>query len=231
MIPLYHLSYTLASADSSYLDAGRALPLPAARAILPATVLLYLVPTIAMYLPLHDAALTQALIAFWQVTPVLASAAIWPLSHTLTSPASSPEQARNQDTKHLARIYTTAFTVGAVAHLCVIAICLASPSPQTSLVRVFLPDNSTWKESTTLGLHWIFQWDWWGVYVSSLLWCWVAVGDVQRRLTGTAQYVKTLVVLVGAAVVVGPAAVQAGVWWWREARLEAVEECVKSKKA
>lgn len=79
-----------------------------------------------------------------------------------------------------------------------------------------------------LGLHWIFQWDWWGVLVASLLWCWVVVCDVLRARNGGVGGGWSSVGVAGAviaavAIVAGPGTAIAAVWSWREDKLVLLE--------
>ncbi|ORY70495.1 uncharacterized protein BCR38DRAFT_481626 [Pseudomassariella vexata] len=210
IIPLYYAAYEYTSRNDDYYQSGRALDLLSAKSILPATVLAYLIPTIAMYIPFQDPSITQNLIAFWQITPLRIGA----------------------DRKYLNQIYYAAFVVTAVTHLVLVYICLTSNDPQTKLGYVFLPSKETLKDGVTMGLHYIFQWDFWGIAGSSLLWCWFVVFDVQRLLgsssvCGVAQAGLVIGVM---AVVLGPGAAMAAVWKWKEDKLVGIEEKALRKK-
>ncbi|KAI5927410.1 hypothetical protein F4810DRAFT_650842 [Camillea tinctor] len=242
ILPLYYASHLFASSSPSYYASGRAVPQRYARALLFASVAGYLLPTVAMYLPIWTFATTQRLTALWQPAPAFVNALL------LAASLFPARQDQGADIKHLKRVYVFAGAVSALAHVGVVAVCLfpelltattaasssSSSSALPSLRSVFIPDRSAWKTSATAGLHYIFQIDEWGLYSSSLLWCWINVGDVLRlaprkdgRKPGAAgvwQLVKAAVAIVALAVVVGPGAAMTVVWSWREDKLVLIEE-------
>jgi len=233
IVALYYFAFAQNTRKEDYLRSGREVSLGYAKVILPSVVLVYCIPTIAMFLPWNDVQLTQALTAFWQPAPLLVNVAMWIFA--LVFAASGPPGEANPkgpptrgtaDLKHLNRIYLTAFLVSAAAHVGTMYVCLTSSNPQLSLSYVFLPNRDTWKASTTLGLHWIFQWDAWYIFGSALVCCWLSVWDVQRALgvSGIAASLKALVAIGMLTVLVGPGATMAAVWYWREAEMVYVEE-------
>ncbi|RYP81901.1 hypothetical protein DL770_005757 [Monosporascus sp. CRB-9-2] len=254
VVPLFYVAYVAASRDDAYHRSGRELRPGYARALLPATVLGYLVPTLAMFAHgywgrnLH---VTQALIAFWQPAPLLVDALLvvfasvlpcFPLpsssSSALTpvSRASARAPPKNGDVPHLKRLYLVAGLVSAAVHVGTLYACLSSSDPRLSLRRVFVPDRATWGDGATPGLHWIFQWDWWGIAASSLLWCWVVVADALRLLHGrenvaASRLVGVAVGIVALALVAGPGTAIAVVWSWREDKLVMIEEGRRPKVA
>jgi hypothetical protein len=117
-----------------------------------------------------------------------------------------------------------------INHLATLYICWTSTNPQLSFAYVFLPNRDIWTQSTTAGLHYIFQIDWWGCFVPTLIWCWMSVYDVHRLLLGgasAAQLVKWAVLIVGLSVALGPGGMLAVVWSWREDRLVMIESGVR----
>lgn len=235
IVALYYLVFSLSTKREDYLKSGREVSLRYAKAILPSVVLVYCIPTVAMFLPWGNVPLTQALTAFWQPAPLLVNVAMWIFALALassSSSSSSPTTARAAaDLKHLNRIYLVAFLVTAATHVGTMFVCLTSSDPQLSLSYVFLPNRETWKASTTLGLHWIFQWDAWFIFGSALFCCWISVWDVQRALgvSSLAASIRALVAIVVLTVLVGPGATMAGVWYWREAGMAYIEEQAKEK--
>ncbi|RYP23211.1 hypothetical protein DL767_008894 [Monosporascus sp. MG133] len=255
VVPLFYVAYVAASRDDdAYHRSGRELRPGYARALLPATVLGYLVPTLAMFAHgywgrnLH---VTQALIAFWQPAPLLVDALLavfasvlpWfppssasSSSLTPVSRASARAPPKNGDVPHLKRLYLVAGLVSVAAHVGTLYACLSSSDPRLSLRHVFVPDRSTWRDGPTPGLHWIFQWDWWGIVASSLLWCWVVVADALRLLHGrenvaASRLVGVAVGIVALALVAGPGTAIAAVWSWREDKLVMIEEGRRPKVA
>ncbi|KAI0595389.1 hypothetical protein F4775DRAFT_374121 [Biscogniauxia sp. FL1348] len=243
VLPLYYASHVHASRSAGYHASGRAVPAGYARALLPASAAGYLAPTIAMYLPWGSVEVTQRLIALWQPAPAFINVL---LLVGLAVLSSSPHEDKTADVKHLKRVYLFAGAVAAAAHVGVVALCLF-PAPLSfamttaaadggsslpSLRSVFVPDRTTWDASTAAGLHYIFQIDEWGLYTSSLLWCWISVGDVLRLMpqkggrggSRVVQLAKAAVAIVGLAIVIGPGAAMAAVWSWREDKLVLIEE-------
>lgn len=236
-----------------------------ARALLPATALGYLGPTLAMYAHGRwggDLYATQGLIAFWQPAPLLVEVllvlfAALPIARGKEGGGNDNNSIRS-DLPHLKRLYLFAAVVPALAHFGTLyRVFFSAPaSAATSIAasddtlsnrlaffaHVFLPSRATWRDSTALGLHWIFQWDWWGVGAASLLWCWVVACDVLRLLrrhssrdgngSGNGRNWWPWLFEVGAvgaaigavAVVAGPGTAVAAVWSWRESKLVLLEE-------
>lgn len=204
------------SSADRYYASGRQVPLSYAKALLPAAVLGYLVPTISLYLPWANIATTQNLTAFWQPAPLFVNFLLWIFSYTVSP---SPGLSKDADTKYLKKIYLTAAVVSAVTHVGVLYICITSRDPEVSLSSVFLPDKAMWKTSMALGVHWIFQVDWWGCFGSSLFWGWLAAFDMLRLVNGRAGYGELVKVALGIgvlAVLAGPGATMAVIWSWRE---------------
>ncbi|KAI0143860.1 hypothetical protein F4776DRAFT_675466 [Hypoxylon sp. NC0597] len=227
--PLYYALYAFTSAGDEYYFQGREVPSGYARAVLPATVLGYLVPTVALYyVPWGDIKTVQYLTAFWQLSPLYASALLVLLSF-FTPSSSSSAVAKNGDVKHLKRVYLVLGLVSAVSHISTLYFCLTSGNPQLSLSYVFLPNRASWKDSMALGLHYIFQIDFFGAFGATLFWCWLVVYDVLRILgkPGVGDLVKTVLGLTFSALVTGPGTTIAMVCSWREDRLVMIESGVK----
>ncbi|KAI8625687.1 hypothetical protein F5Y19DRAFT_466897 [Xylariaceae sp. FL1651] len=228
IIPLYYLASTLTSKSDTYYTSGRAVELPYARGLLFSLVLGYLVPTLAMYIPGLSASTAQLLTFIWQPAPTFVNILL--LISYLVLPSTASRGTRNPDVKYLKRVYNAAGAVAAINHLVTLYVCATSTNPQLSLAYVFLPNRNTMTQSTTLGLHYIFQVDWWGCFLPTLLWSWIAVYDVHRLLLGSAsstQLVKWAVYIVILTVALGPGGMYAVVWNWREDRLVMIESGVR----
>ncbi|KAJ7752707.1 hypothetical protein B0H14DRAFT_2405249 [Mycena olivaceomarginata] len=216
IIPMYYIAYMLTSAQLGYLHVGREVPLHYARTLLPCTVLVYLVPTVAMYFPWNDTFLMQSLIALWQPALYLVSLCLW-ITAATSGRRPEKETGATSDLEHLNRVYLVSFVVLTLTHIGIMLVCLTISNPQHSLSYVFLPDKQAWKASTMLSLLWIFQWDWWGVYVSLMLWCCIVVCDVWWDLDHTGRIgignaVQVFVVVLLMSVVLGPGSTLAVVW-------------------
>jgi hypothetical protein len=221
IIPLYYLAYMRESAHEDYWSsASRHVPIRYAKALLPSLLVGYLLPTLAMYLPFLDSdlSLTQGLIAFWQITPLLVNLLLLGISSAYgkeaTPPRHTPRPAIDY-VRYLNRLYITCFTVSAAAHIATIATCLFS-APRLSLtdalVRVPLPDRL----SLVGGLHYIFQADFWIIFAVALGGSFLTLWDLKRTGRSDLSLWKAAFVMVGGVFCVGPAAVVAGVWFVRE---------------
>ncbi|KAI1463889.1 uncharacterized protein F4812DRAFT_444839 [Daldinia caldariorum] len=226
--PLYYLAYVVTSRDDAYFFQGRELSAGRAVSLLPAVIIGYLIPTVAVYYPWDDAKRAQYLTALWQPAPIIVSVLISVFSFLV--PSSSPTAvAKNGDVKHLKRVYLTAGLVAAIAHVGLLYTCLTSDDPRLSLSYVFLPNRATWKDSMGLGLHYIFQVDFLGAFGSTLFWCWLVTYDVLRILgkpTAT-DLIKAVLGIAFATVVAGPGTTIILVWNWVEDRLVMIENGVK----
>jgi hypothetical protein len=235
IIPLYYLMHTLSTKSDTYYRSGREVSLPYARGLLFSVVVGYLVPTLAMYMPGISASTAQLLTFVWQPAPVFVNILLlvssFLLPSTSTASSSSRSGARNPDVKYLKRVYAAAGIVSAINHVITLYVCATSSNPQLSFSYVFLPNRDIWMQSTTAGLHYIFQVDWWGCFMPTLLWCWIAVYDVHRLLLGgtasAVQLIKWAVYIVALTVALGPGGMLAVVWSWREDRLVMVESGVR----
>ncbi|KAH9895460.1 hypothetical protein F4778DRAFT_746962 [Xylariomycetidae sp. FL2044] len=232
IIPLYYLASVLTTSKETYYTSGRQVPLSYSRSLLFAAVVGYLLPTFILFAPWVSFETTQLLTVIWQGAPLYVNA-LYFLSSMIVpnSQAASSTSRKNPDISHLKRIYYVAAFVTSLAHIGTIYVCLTSPSPQLHLARVFWPSKARWHDSTALGLHYIFQLDWWGIFATTLVWSWIAVYDVQRiLLTPGAPLRNSMLVwalrIASMAVVIGPGATLALVWSWREDKLAMVEDKV-----
>lgn len=158
IIPLYYLVYSIISRKDSYLGTGREVPTAQARALLPAIVVGYLVPTVALYMPWGNLDTTQNFTALWQVAPVIPNVLLLVLAPLFSSSGSAPSHSTASvpaDVRHLKRIYLIVGVVTGFTHLTTLYICWTSENPQLSLSYVFVPNKDTWKDSTALGLQYV----------------------------------------------------------------------------
>ncbi|KAI0430703.1 hypothetical protein F5Y09DRAFT_222338 [Xylaria sp. FL1042] len=240
IIPLYYLAHVLLSASDAYYITGRKVSLPYARGLLFSIAIGYLLPTLAMYVPGLSTSTTQFLVFLWQPSPAFVNILLFASSLLLSnssssgggSSSSSKSAKGSPDVQHLKRAYATAALICGLNNLATLYVCATSgtSNPQLSFSYVFLPQRASWMESTTSGLHYIFQIDWWGCFVPTLLWAWIAVSDVHRLLlggAGVAQLLKWAVYIVGLTLVLGPGGMLAVVWSWREDRLVMIESGVR----
>ncbi|GAP83090.1 putative FAD binding domain-containing protein [Rosellinia necatrix] len=226
IIPLYYLSYMLISKSDAYYVTGAHVSMQHARGLLVSVALGYLLPTLAMYAPGLSAETTQFLVFLWQPSPGFVNVLLFAATHVLSPGSRADASGAGGDVKHLKRIYAAAAAVCGINHLVTLYVCATSADPQLGFAYVFLPDRAAWMRDTTAGLHYIFQVDWWGCFLPTLLWAWVAVYDVHRILlgrAGAAQLTKWAVYIVGLTLALGPGGMLAVVWSWREDRLVMIE--------
>lgn len=226
------------SGGDAYYSQGREVPIGYARAILPAALLGYLAPTVALYyVPWGDIKTVQYMTALWQPFPVFICVLLLVLSVFLSSsPSPSAANKKDGDVRYLKIVYLVAGLVAAGVHVHTVYACVTSSDPWLTFSYVFLPNKGLWKGSMALGLHYIFQQDFWGAYGASLFWCWLVVYDVQRLLTGKPTLVQLVQAVLGigfVTLVAGPGTAIVTVWNWREDKLVMLENDSKgtSKKS
>lgn len=238
----------MASRTSSYRAAGRAVPQAAARALLPAVILGYVVPTVAMYAVPSDGDggdLTQWIIAAWQPAPiyvnailVLATFSLFPSGPTPSTSSGGGSAAADVDIPALKRLYGVLALLAAATHAYTLYAILGPQSGALGrdgeasaldiLAAVFVPSGERRFASAYQAVHYVFQWDVWGIYGSGLLWCLIELHDLRRLLPSgpgllLPGLVPTTLLLAAGSAAIGPAAVMAVFWLWREDKLALVE--------
>lgn len=201
------------------------MPAPRARAILPAIVLGYLIPTLACWLPLDyfDIETTQALTAFWQITPLVFSVLWFLFSYTVSSAPSKSQQST------LAPLYAVTFVVSLASHVATIYLCTVSSDLSLTFRFVFYPSLPA-TPSMAEALHFIFQIDFWIIMLATLLW--VFQGQLEAISLGRTSLtpVSALVITTFGALVLSPGAVLSAAWWWREGKIEPESTIEKKRK-
>lgn len=224
IFPLFYVAYLYSSSSDGYFASGREIPLSYATALLPAGLLGYLVPTIAMYVPGLDATTRQNVVAFWQFSPIVANLLVVAFGLMAPTPAASKE--KGSDVPHIKGLFFVTGVVSAVAHVLIVAWCASSFDPKQSLAYVFLPNAATRKDGFAIGAHYLFQVDWWGCWASTLLWLWICVVDVARLQRGSVSaggLVKSALVISSLALITGPGTVVSIIGYWREEKLVLLE--------
>ncbi|KAK7894825.1 hypothetical protein LTR67_005564 [Exophiala xenobiotica] len=221
IVPLYYLAYLRDSRGSQYWSAeSRRVPLAYAKALLPALIIGYLVPTILMFLPYSEENYwtTQGTVALWQPSPWFVNAILWACSSFYARSGTEAEESVSTlaDVKYLGSIYSVAFIASAIAHVVTMSVCLFSGDWQHSFGHVFVPDNITHDTPLSDALRMIFQVDFWIISAASLVWAYVAVWDLKRIGKTNVSLIQTAAAILLGSIVVGPAAAVTGVWYWRE---------------
>jgi len=209
--------------------------LSSAKALLPALVIGYLVPTTLVFLPYSAPNMwtTQAMVALWQPSPWFVDSLIWVFSKLYSKSGSStgPEKPRGSgrtaDVPYLTRIYTVTFTVATLSHLMVVYLCLFSTDIEHSFQHLFFPPATkyiTVNMSFTQSMLVIFQADFWIIFAASLVWAYMAIWDLKRIGKADVNLLQAGMIMLAGTIVVGPAATVAGVWYWREVRMVQTQE-------
>ncbi|KAH8885825.1 hypothetical protein GQ53DRAFT_845234 [Thozetella sp. PMI_491] len=224
ILPLYYVAWVSLSSKDSYLASGRQVPAFEATALLPALTLGYIVPTALAYYPWDALVTLEKATALWQPAPFVPNIIIWAASLVRRPSAGAPSP-KDWDVPQLKRIYLFATFICAALHLAIGVAIMTSADPRVSLSSVLLPNWQTYKSDMAHGLHWIFAWDFWFCFLSSLLWLLISVIDVLRvggELTAI-RTAKAALVIGLLSVITGPGAAISIVWFWREGKLVELE--------
>lgn len=202
------------------------------------------------------------LTTFWQFAPLIPAPLAAGMAHilrryrSLTTPAKSVDEDeqsrssahldlyRNKDLPHLLRAYGTMFALTAALHVAVLAHIASSwsgPAP-LSLAKTFFdvplpwgPEGSAWHlgKPPIEALFVLLKWDMLSMAATLLAWCLWTVLEVRRMgYVTTGQACRVALAVPAALALVGPGAMYAGTWYWREKTIAGVskmEEGVEKK--
>lgn len=221
------------SAEKSYHVHGREVNY--APLIAPSIILIYLLPTAAIFIPDLSTDILQPILAFWQTTPLLVNVPLWIASAftSTSSSSSSSTHSRGKDLSHLKFLYIFSFALSVVIHWYTIYGVSVSENPSVSITSVFVPSANKWKSSLGDGLLWIFQWDWIICGIAAMIPCIIAMCDVQRLTYGvvTLQRVcSSTITSIALTLLGGPGATLSIVWYWREQKMAMIEEKIGGSK-
>jgi hypothetical protein len=188
-----------------------------AKALLPALILGYLVPTIAMYLPWSDINTTMSYTALWQPSPVFINLLMLVLPFLFAASKTGGPESAKADVKYLQRIYLVSGTVSAIVHVATMLACLLSNDPHVSLRYIFVPNMDRAQSSMAAGVHHIFQVDFILCFASSLAWALLAFLDLKREGKTTTCLAWAITIVTALSIFAGPSAALAITWYWREA--------------
>ncbi|KAI2723169.1 hypothetical protein DTO039G3_1544 [Penicillium roqueforti] len=224
--PLFFISSTYVSSGIAYFSPStRTLPESTARAILPALILGFVVPTMMLFFPLADAPNTrQVFIVLWQPAPVYVLILTHIFSRVIKSISSSTpaktdssaaESKPNRDIPLLQTLYAVAGGVSACFH---VALLLSWAALGTGFItRAFIPSDAFAQVATLAdGVFVFFQNDFLLVSATTLLWCLASVWDLYRIGVSNVSWQVALAGLILGSVAIGPGATVAAVWYWRE---------------
>ncbi|KAJ6051561.1 hypothetical protein N7499_010901 [Penicillium canescens] len=221
--PIYFAASTYISSPITYFSpSSRNLAPSTARAILPAVLVGYVLPTMMLFFPLENAPVTrQAFIALWQPVPIYVVIFTEIFSGIIKrvegskSVTPSTDSKSNHDLPSLQMLYAFTGCIAACFHLALLSSWFVSGS--NFLVRAFIPADSFAQTSTLAdGIFIFFQNDFLLVSAASLLWSWSNVWDLYRMGISNVSMWVSLAGLALGYVAAGPGATAAAVWYWRE---------------
>lgn len=182
------------------------------KALVPALLLGYLLPTVAMYLPfstdkLH---LQQGLVALWQICPLLVNLLLALFSTIFSMPSTTKSRFPN-----ITFLYGISAVTAAFAHFYLLYMCFLG-FERLSLLKVLLPRSEMLGGRATDTLHYMFNIDYVIIFGASLLWALVEADNVSRIRQVNIGLLTLSVSLTIHSIILGPAATIAALWWWRE---------------
>lgn len=222
--PLYFAASTWVSSDRPYFTASsRALPESTAKAILPALVLGFVVPTVLLFFPLADAlGMRQVFIALWQASPVyvvlltrLFSRMIEFVSSGNPAKTDTPDRKWHRDIPYLQALYAATGCISVSFHLLFLRSWISEGAE--FIAKAFIPFDSFAQVATLAdGVAVFFQNDFLLVLAASLLWTLASIWDLYRLGISNVSLLVALPALVLGTLSIGPGATIAAVWYWRE---------------
>lgn len=225
--PLYFL---LSVAFTSTTKFGRPIPSPVAKALLPATLLGFLLPSVLMLLPraagdTSGMSAQLALASLWQPSPIYVAILTWTLAKAIELTSAKPvtplhlEVLETKDLAPLKMGYTAVITVMALMHAAVVWWASA-PEAMARLLDAFfgLPAPAAVEMAGAAGdLYGFFKWDFVLTAAAMLVWSLYSVFELRRAgYVTTATAGRAGVAVLAGQVVVGPGATYAGLAAWRE---------------
>jgi hypothetical protein len=223
--PLYFgISLFHSSSISYFTPTSRTLPDNTARALLPALVLGFVLPTIMLFFPLQDALnARQIFIALWQPTPVYVVILTEVLSRVLkligrstpVKTGSHGDHNSNSDLPYLRILYAAVGSISACFHLALMMSWFVSGTG--FIVRAFIPFDSMAPVSDLAdGVFIFFQNDFLLAAVATMLWCLTSAWDLYRVGISDVSWPVAVISIALGCIMVGPGATAAAVWYWRE---------------
>lgn len=223
-LPFYVLAFFLSSSQTAYwMPAERFVPERFSRSVLPALVLGFLAPSALMITPLvYPGAreYIQQIIAFWQVTPVLASWLAEAITRFLPSSAAGDkrrplEDYAGLDIPHLNRLYGVVFFVAASTHAAVMLAVVWVV--RVSVAGIFLPHQTVGPVASILeGVSIFIKYDLLLTVAATFVWCVINLMEMKRVGLIEGSTLKRTGWLLAGCAAVGPGAVLVGLWKWRE---------------
>ncbi|GME48263.1 FAD binding domain containing protein [Neofusicoccum parvum] len=226
--PIYYFISVFTSSHRAYEHlSGRPVPESVAKAVLPAVILGYAIPTALMFLPYCSPAITQNMIAVWQPAPVIACTLTWILSKLFGGSRSPLAMYEKRDGGHLRTAYLTTSVIAGIVH--VAAVFYVAVVPEVSvgrvltIVRFAAPISSHADFNIAMSNFW--RYDMLLCFLSVFIWLLYSIFSMRRRgYVTNGQAGKAVAAVLFGQFVIGPGATYAGLWCWRETTLEALSK-------
>ncbi|KUI56607.1 FAD-dependent urate hydroxylase [Cytospora mali] len=229
VLPLYVLAFFRSSSRTAYwMPAERFVPYSFSKAIIPALVLGFLVPSGLMaasttFIPDY----AQELVAFWQISPALTSwMAEW-ISGFLVGPKRGVdgkgkkmplEDYQGVDMAGLKILYNSLFVVSSVAHTTILLALLWIPG--LSVIEAFVPGTPRAPVADIAdGVGVFFRFDLLLTVASIIVWCLINCAEMRRVGIVGMPLCKITGLLVAGCVVIGPGAMFVAFWKRREMKM------------
>lgn len=169
----------------------------------------------------------MALVAYWQITPLVVNSFLGLFSNILAMVDETPAPAPSSrpvrlDVPILKTLYAICIFVSTASHCFV--LYTISGTDGVTFSSVFIPDLSNTVGSLSQGIHYIFQWDWIIIASSQLLWAWFTVFELRSFGIRILDLAVAGVLILVCATAMGPGGALAAVWWWREDKHIEIEQ-------
>ncbi|KAE9367468.1 hypothetical protein N431DRAFT_383174 [Stipitochalara longipes BDJ] len=215
IVPLYLFFQYVASPPSKYtLGSSYLVPIRYAKALLPALIFGYIIPTLGFLWPTFTHETKQSWNFVWQFFPIWSA-----LFHELLARCFKdvPEQERGRDLASdlvwLRGTYEFLFLLSASTYIYVFFV---SPVPFSQL---FFGNIWNWGKdvrSLAEGVRLVSRWDEIFVFAGTAVWVLLCFRDLKREEKTKAGWVKLLLIMAGTGFVFGPGASMAVMCAWRE---------------
>lgn len=228
VLPVYVLAFYRSSSRTAYwMPPERFVPHSFSKAIIPALVLGFIVPSALMaasttFTREYD----QEVVAFWQISPALTSWVAESISGTLSGPNKGAaggkkaplEDYQGLDLAGLKRLYNVLFVVASAAHTAILLALVWTPG--LSVVDAFVPVAPGRPVADIAeGLGIFLKFDLLLVVASMLVWCLINIVEMRRVGSVGVSFFRGFGLLMAGCVFLGPGAAFVAFWKRREMKM------------
>ncbi|KAG5295883.1 FAD binding domain-containing protein [Histoplasma capsulatum G186AR] len=228
--PLHCAAYILTSSNVHYWwPVSRQVPTSYAKTLLPALVLGYLLPPLLSFKGYSGHCIAEAIALTLHRAPIYVNtlliifstvyAMFYPDSHR-TPPADKPMP----DIPCLNRVYLWSLSVATLVHVLIISTALSPRYLDLSISHIFTPHSSSLQSIFVVfgDIRMLWLAGFWVFWIATAVWCILAVWDMNRVGRARVNLGVAVVVIAMGIAAVGPGAVTAAVWYWREEKMAKV---------